>query len=101
MNTEAEMIHSILIIGQSNMAGRGFPSEVEPIVNKRLFVLRNGRWRSMYVPVNPDRSFSGINLAESFACRLKLSANTIKAQALQYSLKFFFSKAIQLSEALT
>ena len=61
------MIHSILIIGQSNMAGRGFPSEVEPIVNKRLFVLRNGRWRSMYVPVNPDRSFSGINLAESFA----------------------------------
>lgn len=63
------MIHSILIIGQSNMAGRGFVSEVEPIDNKNLFVLRNGRWRAMYVPVNPDRVKSGINLVESFADR--------------------------------
>ncbi len=61
------MIHSILIIGQSNMAGRGFVSEVAPIVNDKLFVLRNGRWRAMYVPVNPDRVKSGINLVESFA----------------------------------
>jgi len=63
------MIHSILIIGQSNMAGRGFVNEVEPIVNKKLFVLRNGRWRGMYVPVNPDRVKSGINLVETFADR--------------------------------
>ena len=61
------MIHSILIIGQSNMAGRGFTDEVEPIDNENLFVLRNGRWRAMYRPVNPDRVFSGVNLAESFA----------------------------------
>ena len=63
------MIHSVLIIGQSHMAGRGFIGEVEPIVNKNLFVLRNGRWRAMFVPVNPDRVKSGINLAESFADR--------------------------------
>ena len=61
------MTHSILLIGQSNMGGRGFPHEVEPIYNERLFVLRNGRWRAMYVPVNPDRRTSGTNLAESFA----------------------------------
>ena len=61
------MTHSILIIGQSNMGGRGFKDEVEPIKNERLFVLRNGRWRAMYVPVNPDRVTSGINLVESFA----------------------------------
>ncbi len=61
------MIHSILIIGQSNMGGRGFKEEVEPIVNDKLLVLRNGRWRAMYVPVNPDRKTSGVNLAESFA----------------------------------
>lgn len=61
------MIHSFLLIGQSNMAGRGFKDEVEPIKNKNLFVLRNGRWRQMYVPVNADRPFSGICLAESFA----------------------------------
>lgn len=61
------MTHSILLIGQSNMGGRGFANEVEPIVNKRLYVLRNGRWRAMYVPVNPDRVTSGINLSETFA----------------------------------
>lgn len=61
------MVHSILIIGQSNMGGRGFASEVEPIDNSRIYVLRNGRWRKMYTPVNPDRVTSGVNLAESFA----------------------------------
>ncbi len=61
------MIHSFLLIGQSNMAGRGFLNEVEPIKNDKIKVMRNGRWQSMYVPVNPDRSFSGISLAESFA----------------------------------
>lgn len=60
-------MHSILIIGQSNMAGRGFKEEVEPIKNDKLFVLRNGRWWPMYVPVNPDRVTAGINLVESFA----------------------------------
>lgn len=61
------MIHSILIIGQSNMAGRGFANEVEPIKNDKIKVLRNGRWWPMYVPVNPDRVTAGINLTESFA----------------------------------
>lgn len=61
------VMHSFLLIGQSNMAGRGFVSEVEPIINERIKVLRNGRWQNMYVPVNCDRHFSGISLAESFA----------------------------------
>lgn len=61
------MMHSILIIGQSNMAGRGIKEQVEPILNEKLFVLRNGRWQHMYVPVNPDRRTSGISLVESFA----------------------------------
>lgn len=61
------MIHSILIIGQSNMAGRGNIDEVEPICNDKIKVLKNGRWQDMFVPVNFDRSFAGINLVESFA----------------------------------
>lgn len=40
---------------------------MSPIINDNLYVLRNGRWRAMYVPVNPDRVTSGINLVESFA----------------------------------
>ena len=61
------MIHSFLMVGQSNMAGRGIKEEVEPISNPNLLVLRNGRWQKMYVPVNCDRKFSGVSLAESFA----------------------------------
>lgn len=61
------MIHSFLMIGQSNMAGRGNIADVEPIENAHLKMLRNGRWQPMRSPVNPDRFFSGISLAESFA----------------------------------
>lgn len=63
------MIHSFLMVGQSNMAGRGFPGEVEPIDTENIYVLRNGRWWPMYVPVNPDRVTAGISPAESFARR--------------------------------
>jgi len=63
------MTHSFLLIGQSNAAGRGYPSEVAPLENleKRIKVQRNGRWLPMYRPVNPDRATSGVCLAESFA----------------------------------
>lgn len=60
-------MYSFLLIGQSNMAGRGFRNEVPPIKNKRLHVLRNGRWQPIDFPVNHDRSTSGVCLAESFA----------------------------------
>ena len=61
------MIHSFLLIGQSNMAGRGVIGDVERIDNPHLKMLRNGRWQPMTAPVNPDRPFSGVSLAESFA----------------------------------
>ncbi len=63
------MIHSFLIIGQSNMAGRGLLTEAAHLNTRKgaLKVLRNGRWQTMYRPVNPDRPFSGTCLAESFA----------------------------------
>lgn len=49
------------------MAGRGFIHEVEPIRNNRIRVLKNGRWGDMFPPINYDRSWAGISLAESFA----------------------------------
>ena len=49
------------------MAGRGRFDEVSPIENKDVFVLRNGIFRPMHLPVNFDRFFSGVCLAESFA----------------------------------
>lgn len=67
---------SFLLIGQSNMAGRGDFGEVQAIENEHCFMLRNGRWQPMSEPINPDRSVfpvgelkihSGIGLSASFA----------------------------------
>lgn len=61
------MIQSFLMLGQSNMAGRGFINEVAPIYNERIKMLRNGRWQIMTEPVNYDRPFAGISMVASFA----------------------------------
>ena len=72
-----EKIDSFLLIGQSNMAGRGIVGEV-PAIDPRdmMYMLRNGRWTRMSEPINPDRHVfadeptqlrSGISLAASFA----------------------------------
>lgn len=61
------MIHSFLIIGQSNMAGRGFAEEALPVDFTGISMLRNGRWQPIFRPINPDRRTAGVNLAESFA----------------------------------
>ena len=70
-------MNSFLMIGQSNMAGRGDFFEVPEIINEKAFMLRNGRWQPMSEPINPDRSVvypfgdceyhSGIGLSASFA----------------------------------
>ena len=66
-------ISSVLMIGQSNMAGRGNIEDVQPIRDVRCFVLRNAKWQPMREPVNPDRAIfegmyrSGVSLATSFA----------------------------------
>ncbi|MBQ6811462.1 MAG: sialate O-acetylesterase [Firmicutes bacterium] len=58
---------SFLMVGQSNMAGRGDIADVEPIHNPLCKVLRMGYWQRMDPPVNFDRDSAGISLAESFA----------------------------------
>jgi len=62
------MITSFLMVGQSNMAGRGNPAEVKKIVHGgKLQMLRNCKWIAMSEPINYDRPFSGTGLAASFA----------------------------------
>lgn len=61
------MMHSFLLIGQSNMAGRGLLSEALPIDTTHIYTLRGARWQKMFRPINPDRAFSGVSLGESFA----------------------------------
>jgi len=62
-----KMIHSFLMAGQSNMAGRGFLNDVPPIYNEHIKMLRNGKWQTMVEPINYDRPTSGIGLSASFA----------------------------------
>ncbi|MBE7029142.1 MAG: sialate O-acetylesterase [Clostridia bacterium] len=72
VNSQDKII-SFLMIGQSNMAGRGEFLDVDIIDNDKCFMLRMGRWQKMSEPINPDRAIwgirfhSGISLAASFA----------------------------------
>lgn len=70
------MIHSFLMVGQSNMAGRGFPEEVPAIREEHIKMLRNGRWQTMEEPINCDRPNAGIGLAASFAAVWRLKNET-------------------------
>ena len=73
LEKEEKTIRSFLLIGQSNMAGRGEFADVEPIQNSACFMLRMGRWQKMAEPINPDRDIfrgvyhSGVGLSASFA----------------------------------
>lgn len=58
---------SVLLAGQSNMAGRGYISETKPIINEKIWMLRNGRWQMMAEPIHFDRAVSGVGPAASFA----------------------------------
>ena len=73
LNDTGGEIRSFLLIGQSNMAGRGEFADVPKIHNEDCLMLRMGRWQTMYEPINTDRWIfegdfhSGVSLAASFA----------------------------------
>ncbi|MGO3389370.1 MAG: sialate O-acetylesterase, partial [Latilactobacillus sakei] len=58
---------SILLVGQSNMAGRGFIQDVPGLRHERVKMLRNGRWQMMAEPIHFDREVAGVGPAASFA----------------------------------
>ena len=65
-------VTSFLMVGQSNMAGRGDIGEVEPIENGLCHVMRFGVWQPMSEPVSADRGshaefVPGVCLATAFA----------------------------------
>ncbi len=63
-----------LLMGQSNMAGRGLLEDVEPILDERIHAFQDGRWAMAEEPLHHDRPTAGIGLAMSFA-RSVLEAN--------------------------
>lgn len=62
-----KMISSFLLIGQSNMSGRGILNADNRIYSPNILRLVNGRWQTMWEPLSADRAFAGASLAPSFA----------------------------------
>lgn len=78
LHEAAQGIRSFLLVGQSNMAGRGDLTPENTITAPDCFMLRMGRWQPMSEPINVDRAVaegavprSGANLAASFAAQLQ------------------------------
>jgi len=62
---------TFLLIGQSNMAGRGELNRVPPIDDDRIQMFRNGSWQKAIEPLHDDRpDLAGVGLAMSFADEL-------------------------------
>ena len=56
-----------LLMGQSNMAGRGLLEDVEAIRDERIRAFRDHRWSVAQEPLHDDRPTAGVGLAMSFA----------------------------------
>ncbi len=66
------MIQTFLLIGQSNMAGRGPLDEVPPIVNSDVQMFRDGLWMPASEPLHTDKpAMAGIGPGMSFADALQ------------------------------
>ena len=58
----------VLLIGQSNMAGRGFVEEQDKIPHPRVLMLdKNGKWIPAVDPVHFDKRTAGVGLGRTFA----------------------------------
>ncbi len=64
-------MRTFLLIGQSNMAGRGVLGSVPPLRHDRVFMFRSGRWLPAEEPLHTDKpELAGIGLGMSFAVAL-------------------------------
>jgi hypothetical protein len=63
-----EKFHLYLLVGQSNMAGRGVIEPEDTIGNPRILVLNlQGKWQIAKNPLHSDRSTSGVGPGLTFA----------------------------------
>lgn len=64
------MINAFLMIGQSNMSGRGALDELPPLECPHAHVWREGAWQPAQEPIVRDQAFSGAGMGSSFAATL-------------------------------
>lgn len=74
----ASEMNLFLLIGQSNMAGRGDPAGVPAIQDPRILMFRVGLWKQAAEPLHADKNTAGIGPGMSFAARLLEAAPAAK-----------------------
>jgi hypothetical protein len=68
---ERDAFHLFLLVGQSNMAGRGLVEPQDTVPIPRVLMLdKAGRWVPATDPMHFDKPIAGVGLARSFAARL-------------------------------
>jgi hypothetical protein len=66
-----ESFHLFLLIGQSNMAGRGVVEDAHRLPIPRVLMLdRSGAWVPAVDPMHFDKPIAGVGLGRSFAARV-------------------------------
>lgn len=65
---EKSKFRLVLLIGQSNMAGRGFVTPEDKVPNPRVVMLdKSGNWVPAVDPVHYDKRSAGVGLGRTFA----------------------------------
>ena len=59
-----------LLMGQSNMSGRGILTEVEPVEDPRVLMFREDCWSAAEEPLHDDKPTAGVGLGMTFALGL-------------------------------
>jgi hypothetical protein len=66
-----ERVHLFLLVGQSNMAGRGNVEAIDKQIHTRLFALsKDGEWVPAVDPIHYDKKGAGVGLGKSFALEI-------------------------------
>lgn len=67
MTTQRDLF---LLIGQSNMAGRGLLDSTTPLTHPNISMYRDEKWQTATEPLHTDKTTAGISLGISFAHHL-------------------------------
>lgn len=64
---EREGLHLFLLVGQSNMAGRGEMAEEDAVANPRVLMLtKQNQWKPAVDPIHFDKKVAGVGLGRTF-----------------------------------
>ena len=73
-----EKFHLYLLVGQSNMAGRGVVTPADQVPNPRVLMLnKDGQWVPAVDPMHFDKPAAGVGLGRSFALALLKADPTV------------------------